>query len=128
MRVLGGVLIAFAVACKTSTPDAATETTVVSASAGSNVVADAASATAAPDAAMVTLYERGTFVTVPAANASAIDGCIGTAVELAACAQLKPNERCDLAPWLRASDVYCRGAAMGPGDTRPRAAELCGCT
>ena len=33
--------------------------------------------------------------------------------------RIDPSARCDLTPWVSAGDVYCRGAAMGPGDMGP---------
>lgn len=86
---------------------------------------------APPDAppapvATVTIYERGKFKTMPVSQATEKDGCIGTPDALAACKQLRPSERCDLAPWYRASDVYCRGTPMPP--TPPEPAQACGCT
>lgn len=75
---------------------------------------------------MVTLYERGKFRTMPASQAIEQYGCIGTPETLAACKQVNPKAHCDLAPWYRAGDVYCRGTPVGP--TLPHPAEACGCT
>lgn len=74
----------------------------------------------------VTIYERGTFKTMPVSQATERDGCIGTPDALAACKQLQPNASCDLAPWYHAADVYCRGTPMQP--TPPQPAEACACT
>jgi hypothetical protein len=91
--------------------------------------ADAGSAT--PDAhpapgSTVTIYERGTFTTMPTSKATERDGCIGTPADLTACKQLQPGASCDLAPWYRAADVYCSGTPVPP--TPPQPAEACGCT
>ena len=100
------------------------------------VVVDAAPAPApdatpdaAPAAAMLQLYENGKFFTASSAMATDRDGCIGTPDDLAACKRIDPKSRCDLTPWISAGDVYCRGAAMGPGDMpKPRPPEACACS
>lgn len=74
----------------------------------------------------VTVYERGTFKTMSASQASEMDGCLGTPDALAACKQVQPNAHCDLAPWYRAGDVYCSGTPVPPRKADP--AQACGCT
>jgi hypothetical protein len=114
-----------AVAACSSTPGP-----VTSPSHGSGATIDAAPATGADaDPDQITLYRSGKFLTRPRASATQYDGCVGGPAELAACKQLDPAATCELAPWLDAGDIYCRGEAMGPEDMpKPVPPEPCGCT
>jgi hypothetical protein len=90
--------------------------------------------TAAPDAApppadTVQLYRQGKFSAKPTATATEYDGCVGTPDDLARCKRVDPAAACDLEAMPDPGSVYCRGAAMGPGDMGPpMPPSACACT
>jgi hypothetical protein len=78
---------------------------------------------------VVTFYDRGKFKQLALSQASSGDGCIGTPDQLAACKQVKPNFRCELAPPAGyGADFVCSGAARPiPAPPPPTHCE-CTCT
>jgi hypothetical protein len=120
MRALGFLAVVVSLVACGSTPAPSPPTTTAP--------PPPAAGSGAADPDEISLYRDGRFTRRPRAFATDADGCIGTAIDAAGCAQVAPAKTCELAPWPDAGAVYCSGAAMGPEHQRPRAPPPCGCT
>jgi len=130
MRSAFAAMVLVALGCRSPGPNAPAPPSDQGAgsAAGPGGAAGAGSAADA-DADYVTVYQgHGRFVDMGREAASENAGCLGTPDAQAACKQVRPGARCDLAAPVSASSVRCSGAAMRPGEMAPQPAPPCECS